>query len=89
MAEFEAQPEIPEPKPAVEPEGFRLSLPELIVILGVVFLLAVILIPIAQNHAADMRRLDEVERFQRKSDAPVARPEAKTEAGTETGQAGG
>ncbi|MDJ0973334.1 MAG: hypothetical protein QNJ98_02590 [Planctomycetota bacterium] len=44
-------------------DRFRISLAELVVILGVVFLLAVILIPIAKGYSSDQKRLDNIERF--------------------------
>ena len=56
-------------------DRFRISLAELVVILGVVFLLAVILIPIAKGYSSDQKRLDTVERFkppQNEGAAPTA-----------------
>ncbi len=60
-----------ESAPPAEPDPFRISLAELVVILGVVFLLAVILIPIARSYSGDKRRLDQVEKFKPKSEAPA------------------
>ena len=75
MAEFEVRTDAQNPTPVDGEDRFRISLAELLVIVGVVFLLAVILIPIAKGYSSDQKRLDNIERFkppQSESPAPTA-----------------
>lgn len=72
MGDTEARTDITAPPLPADEDRFRISLPELLVILGVVFLLAVILIPIAKGYSSDKKRLDNVERFKPpSSEAPA------------------
>lgn len=61
MGEPTIHSESPDPAPAPDPEGFRISLTELVVILGVVFVLAVILIPLSRGRTYDIPNAGNVE----------------------------